>query len=43
MNKRLVYMYGINDSGYKVHLTEIIKGKRVNVWCCPIYKDWSKK
>lgn len=37
---KLVYGMGINDADHKVAITQIIDGKRKQVWVCPYYSTW---
>lgn len=38
---KLIYGWGVNDVDYNVHETEVIDGKRKQVWVCPYYRKWS--
>ena len=34
---KLVYGWGVNDVDYNVYRTEVVDGKKKNVWRCPYY------
>lgn len=38
----MLYGVGINDAGYKTHLTKTVEGKTVHVWRCPFYLAWAR-
>lgn len=40
MAKRLVCGVGINDADYAIAKSEMINGKRKEVWRCPFYTKW---
>ena len=40
--EKLVFGWGINDVDYNVYITEVVNGKRKNVWVCPYYRKWVK-
>lgn len=38
----MLYGVGVNDAGYRTHLTKTVDRKNVHLWRCPFYMAWAR-